>query len=61
MKASEEGYTEIVKVLLEQEGININYKDIKLFLSKFILIIFNFKIIIGNSLNYLKQHLLMHL
>ena len=31
MIASERGNTEIVKILVEQEGININAKDINLF------------------------------
>ena len=39
MKASEGGYTEIVKMLAKQEGIDINTKDIFLFLLKFISII----------------------
>ena len=39
MLVSDIGHTEIVKILVEQEGIDINTKDIKLFLSKFILII----------------------
>ena len=36
MRASENGHTEIVKILLEQEGIDINAKDITLFLLIFI-------------------------
>ena len=36
MLVSDIGHTEIVKILVEQEGIDINTKDIKLFLSKFI-------------------------
>ena len=39
MRASDKGHTEIVKILVEEEGIDINAKDIKLFLSKFISII----------------------
>ena len=39
MYASGNGRTETVKILLEQEGIDINAKDIQLFLLKFILII----------------------
>ena len=35
MRASEYGHTETAKILLEQEGIDLNAKDIKLFLSKF--------------------------
>ena len=37
--ASKNGHTEIVKILLEQKGIDINAKDIYLFLSKFASII----------------------
>ena len=36
MRASWKGHTEIVEFLVEQKGIDINAKDIKLFLSKFI-------------------------
>ena len=50
--ASLNGHTEIVKMLLEQEGIDINAQDTKLFLSKFILIILYFKVIIGICSNY---------
>ena len=39
MKESEKGHIEKVKILLEQKGIDINAKDIKLFLSIFISII----------------------
>ena len=39
MLASEEGHTETVKILVEQEGIDINAKNISLLLSIFILII----------------------
>ena len=39
MKASMRGHTEIVKILTEQEGIDINVKDVSLFLLKFISII----------------------
>ena len=35
MKASEKGYSKIVELLIEQEGIDINSKNIQLFLSKF--------------------------
>ena len=38
MLASEKGHTEIVKMLLEQEGIHINAKDICLYL----LLLFSF-------------------
>ena len=39
MKASWNGYAKIVKILVEQEGIDINCKDILLFLSIFITIL----------------------
>ena len=55
--ASEKGNTEIVKMLVEQDGIDINAKNIYFFLSKFISIILDFKIIIRNSSNYYIQHL----
>ena len=58
MLASNNGHTEIVKILLDQEGIDIGAKNnIKLFLSIFILIILYFKIIFGNYSNYYGQHL----
>ena len=57
MKASNNGHIEIVKMLLEQEGIDINSKDIQLFLSMFILNIFYFITIFENSSIYTKQHL----
>ena len=31
MKASEKGYVQIIKILVKQEGIDINAKDIYLF------------------------------
>ena len=52
MRASAKGHTEIVKILLEQEGIDINAKGILLFLLIFISIIWDFKIIYRNSSNY---------
>ena len=61
MIASKRGYTEIVALLVEQEGINFNAKDIYLSDSIFNLIILFFEIIFGNYINYLKQHLLKHL
>ena len=61
MRASECGCTEIVKALVEQEGIDVNAKNIDLFLSKFISIIWCFEIIFGNYLSYSGQHLCMHL
>ena len=39
MGASQNGHTEIVKMLVKQEGIDINAKNISLFLLEFILII----------------------
>ena len=38
MRASWNGHTEIVKMLLEQKGIDINAKTISLFISKYVLI-----------------------
>ena len=52
MFASERGLTETVKLLVKQEGIDINAKDTLLFLSIFILNILHFKITYGNSSNY---------
>ena len=40
MYASYNGHTEIVKILIEQEGIDINAKNISLFLFIFISIIY---------------------
>ena len=51
------GCTEIIKMLLEQKEIEINAKDVYLFLSKFYSIIQNFKVILGLSSNYIGQHL----
>ena len=39
MIASKKGHTETVKILVKQEGIDINAKDIYLYLSLFISII----------------------
>ena len=39
MLASDKGYVEIVKILLEQEGIDVTSKAVYLFLSIFISII----------------------
>ena len=47
VSASESGNVELVKFILGQEGIDINAKDIYLFLSKFILIILDFKMLFG--------------
>ena len=57
MFASKRGHTKIVKLLVEQEGIDINAKDIYLLYSLFVSMFFYFKIIFGNYINYLKQHL----
>ena len=57
MESSLNGHTETVQILVEQEGIDINTKDIYMFLSKFILIIRYFKIIYENYSNYDVQHL----
>ena len=46
MPATDNGYTEIVKILLKKDGIDINSKNVYLFSSKFQLIIRYFKIII---------------
>ena len=59
--ATRNGHIEIVKLLVEREGIDINVKDLYLFLSKFISIIGYFNIIKGNYLNYLIQHLFWQL
>ena len=56
MCASWKGHTEIFKILVKQEGININAKDIKTYYLDFISIILDFEIIFGNSSNYYGQH-----
>ena len=53
--ASEGGHAEIVKLLLEQDGIYINAKNIYLFSSVLLLIIQYFKIIIKILRNYYTQ------
>ena len=55
MRASIKGRTETVKILLEQEGININAKSVSLFLPKFISIIRYLRIIFGNYSKYYKH------
>ena len=55
--ASDNGHIETVKILLEQEGIDINSKDVYLFLSIFIVIILYFKTIFGDYSNYYGRHL----
>ena len=52
---------ESTKLLLEDEKIDVNAKDVYLFSSVFISINFNFKIIIGIYSNYFGQHLCGHL
>ena len=61
MFASDYGHKEIVKILLEQEGIDINAEDIELYYSKFISMNWYFKIIFGIIPNYYLQLLCMHL
>ena len=48
MLASDNGHVEIVKMLVEQEGIDINAKGVYLFHLIFISIILFFKIILGD-------------
>ena len=48
MNASEKGHIKIVKILLEQEGIDINAGDVSLIYSNFHSIIRYFKIMFGN-------------
>ena len=47
MYASKKGSTEIVKLLLEQKGIDVNAKNIYLFCLELISTIFNFKFKFG--------------
>ena len=61
MRASDEGNTKIVKIFIEHKRTDINFKNVLLFLSKFISIIWYFKIIFGISSNYYIQHLCGHL
>ena len=61
MYASLVGHTEIVKLLLGQEGIDVNAINVYLFSSNFISIIFYFKIIHGIYSNYLIQQFIMQL
>ena len=51
----------MVKILVEQEGIDINAKTVQFFMSKLILIIFDSKTIYSDSSNYYGQHLWKHL
>ena len=57
--ASEKGYKEIVKILPEQKGIDINAKSVLLFLLIYIFIILDFKKIFGISSKYLQQQFYM--
>ena len=57
MYASDYGCTETVKMLVEQEGIDINAKYIYLYLLLFISTISYFKKIIKNYSNYYLQYL----
>ena len=57
MYSSENGNTEIVKLLLEQDGININAKSVDTLYKVFFSMIQYFKIMNGVYLNYLIQHL----
>ena len=61
MLASLNNHIEIVKLLLEQKGIDFNAQNVYLFSLGFISIILYLQIIFGNSSNYLKQHLCGHL
>ena len=61
MFASEKGCTKIAKILLEQKGIDTNAKNVYLFLSKFISVIWYFKTIFRNSSNYTEHRLCLHL
>ena len=61
MRATTRGFTEIVKLLLEQEGIDINSKSDNMFFLMFISIIFYLIIIFGICSNCLKQHLFVQL
>ena len=57
MMASENGRTDVVKLLLKQNGIDINAKTVFLFSLDFISMIRNFKVIFGTYFTYLKQRL----
>ena len=61
MFASRYGHPEIVKMLLEQKGIEINVRNIYMLLLKFQSIIQCFKIIIGILPNYYGRRLCLHL
>ena len=57
MKASENGYIEIVKILIKHKEIDLNAKDISRFYLLFILIFKCFKIIYQFFDKFLKQQL----
>ena len=57
MIASGNGHTDVVKLLLEQNGIDINAKTVFLSYLDFISMIRNFKVIFGTYFTYLKQRL----
>ena len=57
MIASQKGYIELVKLLLEQEKLDFNVRNIKLFYLEFIENQRCIKIIFGIHSNYLKHHL----
>ena len=57
MIASKNNNIEIVKLLLEQKGIDINAKNVYLLCSKLVSAILFFKIIFGTYLIYFIQHL----
>ena len=61
IRASDNGHTKTVKILIEQKNIDINAKDIYLFLLMLISIILDFKIRFGNYSNYYLHHLWKHL
>ena len=55
--AIKNGYLEIVKLLIENEKIDINIKDIYLFYLEYIFMNWYFKIIFGIYYEYLRRHL----
>ena len=61
MFACSNGNYQIVKSLLDFDGIEINERDILLFYLMVISLVFRFKITFGIYLNYLEQHSCMHL
>ena len=61
MIASERSHIGIVKLLLEQKGIDVNAKNVWLFYMMFISTIWDFEIIFGIYFNYLIRHLYMQM